>query len=195
MIKEKLIIHNYGYGGSGLTLSFGGAKEVLDILDHQNNPSKIVAVLGGGVVGLATAYDLLEQGYEVHLYSDEWIPNLTSNVAAGIWSPMTFPADIPEKKKMLHQRMLETSETHFLKSASDFPEFAGVRLLCSYRLPKHSDKDSSKHYGEEVIVHFDNGAVRHGKRYYEPGIDGKIFMEDLYAKVKRQRGPFTPTTF
>jgi D-amino-acid oxidase len=36
-IQDKLIIHNYGYGGSGLTLSFGGASEVLEILDHQPN--------------------------------------------------------------------------------------------------------------------------------------------------------------
>ncbi len=90
-LQDKLIIHNYGYGGSGLTLSFGGAKEVLEILDKQKVSSKIVAVFGAGVVGLATAYDLLEKGYKFALYSEQWNPDLTSNVAAGSWTPLSFP--------------------------------------------------------------------------------------------------------
>jgi hypothetical protein len=189
LLKDKLIIHNYGYGGSGLTLSFGGAKEVLDILVNQKTPSKIVAVLGAGVVGLATAYDLLERGYEVHIYADEWIPNLTSNVAAGIWTPLSFPADIPHEKKTLHQRMLETSEHRFLKSIGDFPEFAGVRLICAYRFKTQSSQEAilPKREGEEeVIVHLDNGVVKNGRRIYELGIDGKLFIEDLHSKVKRK---------
>lgn len=186
LIKDKLIIHNYGYGGSGLTLSFGGAKEVLDILDNQKKTSRIVAVMGAGVVGLATAYDLLEQGYEVHLYADEWIPNLTSNVAAGIWSPLSFPANIPEEKIKLHQRMLEISEQRFLKSTSDFPEFAGVRLICSYsfKTPSPQEAVKARDKGEEVIVHFDNGVIKNGKRIYELGMEGNLFIEDLYSKVK-----------
>jgi hypothetical protein len=186
-LKDKLIIHNYGYEGSGLTLSFGGAKEVLDILDKQKTPSKTVAVLGAGVVGLATAYDLLERGYEVHLYADEWIPNLTSNVAAGIWSPPSCPADISEEKKKLHQRMLETSEGRFLKSTGDNPEFAGVRLICSYSFTAQGTQESARtRQREEIIAHFDNGVIKKGRRIEELGIEGKLFMEDLYSKVKNK---------
>ena len=185
-LQDKLIIHNYGYGGSGLTLSFGGAKEVLEILDNQKTSSKIVAVLGAGVIGLATAYDLLEKGYEVHIYSDQWNPNLTSNVAAGIWTPLSFPSDIPEEKKSLHQRMLEIAERRFLKSTSDYPEFAGVRVICYYRLTTDSSQDAinTTKQGEEVIVHFDNGLIKKARRTYRLGIDEKLFMDDLYSKVK-----------
>ncbi|HSX38303.1 MAG TPA: hypothetical protein VLE95_05675 [Chlamydiales bacterium] len=72
VLQNKLILHNYGYGGSGLTLCLGGAKEVVDMLNAQNPHSRSVAILGAGVAGLATAYDLLDQGYEVSIYSDEW---------------------------------------------------------------------------------------------------------------------------
>ena len=97
-VDGKLIVHNYGYGGSGLTLSFGGVQEVLAILDSHKVASKTVAILGVGVAGLTTAYDLLERGYEVRLYANEWPPHLTSNVAAGIWTPLFFPKNLSEEK-------------------------------------------------------------------------------------------------
>ncbi len=176
-IQDKLIIHNYGYGGSGLTLAFGGAEQVLDLLNQEKPSSKSVAVLGAGVVGLAAAYDLLEQGYDVHLYADNWNPYLTSNVAAGIWSPLSLPKDLPEEKKKLHQQLLETSEIRFLKSTTDTPEFAGVKLITAYSCRQ-------KKAGDEVILHFDNGTIKNCQRVYEVGLNGKFFLEDLNAKVK-----------
>jgi len=186
LIQDKFIIHNYGYGGSGITLCFGGSKEVLEILNHQNPSSKVVAVLGAGVVGLATAYDLLEQGYEVHIYSNDWSPNLTSNVAVGIWSPLSLPEYISTEKKQLNQRMLDYSEQRFLKSTNDNPEFAGIRFIWSYSVKTNSSQEAikTKHRGEEVVIHFDNGIIKSGRRVYELGIDGKLFIEDLYSKVK-----------
>ena len=185
-IQNKLIIHNYGYGGSGLTLSFGGSKEVLEILNNQNAISKTVAILGGGVIGLTTAYDLLEQGYDVHIYADNWSPNLTSNVAAGIWSPLWLPEGTPEEQKILNQRMLEASEQRFLMSTGEQPEFAGVRFIDSYSFKSDSLQEAikTKHRGEDVVVYFDNGVIKKGKRISELSIDGKLFMEDLFSKVK-----------
>lgn len=185
-IGDKLIIHNYGYGGSGLCLSFGGVKEVLDILDNHKVPSKTVAILGGGVVGLTTAYDLLERGYEVHIYANEWSPNLPSNVAGGIWSPLSFPEDLPEEKKKLHQRMQENSECRFQKSVGNVPEFAGIRRICSYSFKQEAAQESDRtKQREEVTAHFDNGVIKNGKRIYELGIDGQLFMNDLFLKVKK----------
>lgn len=187
-IEDKLIVHNYGYGGSGLTLAFGGAQEVLQILENQKNASKTVAILGAGVVGLTTAYDLLERGYEVHIYADEWSPNLTSNVAAGIWTPLLFPKDLSEEKKQLHLRMQNHSESRFLKSVGDSPEFVGVRFIPSYSFKKQNSQESDRtKQREEIIAHFDNGAIKNGRRVYELGIDGQLFMNDLYLKV-RQKG-------
>lgn len=187
-IDDKLIIHNYGYGGSGLTLSFGGVQEVLEILEGQKNPSKIVAILGAGVVGLTTAYDLQEKGYEVHIYADEWSPNLTSNVAAGIWSPLIFPKNLSAEKTHLHLRMEENSKHRFLKSIGDNPEFMGVRFIPSYSFKTQASQESNRtNQREEITAHFDNGMTKKGRRIYELGIDGQLFMNDLYLKIK-QRG-------
>ncbi len=179
-IDDKLVIHNYGYGGSGLTLSFGGAKEVLDLLSEHKIISKVVAVLGGGVIGLATAYDLLEKGYEVHLYAEQWYPELTSCVAAGIWTPLDYPESISAENKILHKRMLDEAELRFLKSANTDPEFAGVRLIKYYRLVEANQKAR----GDEVSIHFDNGLIKNAFCTTRLGIDGKVFMEDLYTKIK-----------
>lgn len=185
-IGNKLIIHNYGYGGSGLTLAFGGALEVINLLSTHKIPSKTVAILGAGVVGLATAYDLLEQGYEVHIYANQWPPHLTSNVAAGIWSPLLFPKDLPEEKKQLHLRMEKNAETRFLKSVSDSPEFAGVRMISSYSFKTQVSQESDRtKQREEIIAHFDNGVTKSGRKVHELGIDGQLFMNDLYLQVKR----------
>lgn len=185
-IRDKLIIHNYGYGGSGLTLAFGGSNEVLEILNSKNHPSKTVAVLGAGVAGLTTAYDFLEKGYEVHIYSDHWNPDLTSNVAAGAWTPLLFPKDLSLEKKLFHEKLLQIAEERFLKSTEFYPEFEGVKLLCYYGLKSQNQTQESDltENENEVVIHFDNGTTKYGQRFYRLAIDGQLFMKDLYAKVK-----------
>ncbi len=182
----KLLVHNYGYGGSGLTLAFGGAQEVIDILNNHPEHSKTVAVLGAGVAGLATAYMLQENGYKVHIYADEWSPNLTSNVAAGIWTPLIFPPGLDEEKKLLHQRMLENSRKRFLKSTAHPPEFSGVRIApeYSFKTPA-SQKPEPANDHEEIIAHFDNGVTAIGRRSHQIFIDGHLFMNDLSQKVEK----------
>ncbi len=185
-LQDKLIVHNYGYGGSGITLCLGGAREVSDILHTWELSSKVVAILGAGVAGLATAYDLLEQGYEVHIYADGWSPNLTSNGGAGIWSPLSLPYNTPESVKEMHQRMLKNSEERYFRSVGDNPEFEGIHLIHSFSFKSGSSEEAikTKHKGEEVVVHFDNGITKTGRKVIELGIDGKLFVEDLYSKVK-----------
>lgn len=175
-IQNKCIIHNYGYGGSGLTLAFGGSAEILRLLDPISQDKK-VAVLGGGVIGLATAYDLLALGYEVHMYADNWSPNLTSNIAAGIWTPLMFPANLTQEKKNFHSQLLAVADQRFLKSLGQNPEFEGVRMIDYYRL---ESPDSN------VILHLDNGLIVKAKKTPRIGLEGKLYMEDLFAKVSKK---------
>ncbi len=48
---------------------------------------KGVLVIGGGVNGLSTGICLLEDGWNVTIYSEEFSPNTTSDVAAALWYP------------------------------------------------------------------------------------------------------------
>jgi len=84
---EKLVIHNYGHGGAGITLSWGSSilavRELPDIVDRR------AAVLGCGVMGLSTARLLQARGWQVTIYAKDLPPNTTSNVAGGLWAPTT----------------------------------------------------------------------------------------------------------
>ncbi len=186
LINDKLIVHNYGYGGSGITLSFGGTEEVMKILEQHQNIPKRVAILGAGVIGLTTAYDLLAKGYEVHIYSNEWSPNLTSNIAAGIWTPLTFPYDLPQEKEELHLRMEKIAANRFLRSVGESPEFSGVRIMNLYSFKTESWENAHPNLeNNEIIAHFDNGTTRNGRKYQVMAIDGHLFMNDLHEKVQK----------
>lgn len=84
-LGSKTIIHNYGHGGSGWSLSWGTGNQARELV--KTTPYKEVALLGCGTVGIATATLLQESGYQVTIYTKDVPPNVTSNLATGTWSP------------------------------------------------------------------------------------------------------------
>jgi D-amino-acid oxidase len=103
-VAEKLLVHNYGHGGAGITLSWGTASLAVDVLSEpgavatrSSRPSRSrrtprhFAVLGCGVNGLSTAR-LLQRRFQdgagtVTIYAKDLPPETTSNIAGGFWSP------------------------------------------------------------------------------------------------------------
>jgi D-amino-acid oxidase len=82
---EKTVVHNYGHGGSGWSLSWGCADVVAGIV--QGSAAARVAVVGAGVIGLTTALRLLESGLGVTIYAHEFTMETRSARATGVWSP------------------------------------------------------------------------------------------------------------
>lgn len=90
-LGDKTVVHNYGHGGGGVTLSWGTSQ--LAVEEAWRTGEKRFAVLGCGAVGLATARLLLQRGAEVTIYAKDLPPNTTSNIAGAQWSPYTVVDD------------------------------------------------------------------------------------------------------
>ena len=93
---SKTIVHNYGHGGSGWSLSWGTGNMARKMVIATN--VKKVALLGCGTVGIATARLLQESGCEVTIYTKDVPPNITSNLATGTWSPASRVCDVKMAK-------------------------------------------------------------------------------------------------
>lgn len=83
----KMIVHNYGHGGCGVTIGFGCADEVVREVGRAAAAGETVAVLGAGVVGLTSAVRLLEAGYRVRVIAERLGTETVSAVAGALWLP------------------------------------------------------------------------------------------------------------
>ncbi len=87
-LGEKTVIHNYGHGGAGITLSWGTA--MLAVEQAAGIEARDCAVIGCGVIGLSTARLLQLRGFHPTIYTQAMPPLTTTNVAGGLWEPVSL---------------------------------------------------------------------------------------------------------
>ena len=90
-LDNKTLIHNFGHGGSGMSLSWGTASMATDLALAQIE--RKAAVLGSGVVGLTSARELQRHGFEVTIYAATVPPDTTSNMSLAGWTPTSGLVD------------------------------------------------------------------------------------------------------
>jgi D-amino-acid oxidase len=84
-LGNVLVVHNYGHGGSGWSLSWGSSARAVR-LAMQANPTE-VAVIGCGALGLTSAILAQRAGARVTIYARDQLPETTSARATGEWTP------------------------------------------------------------------------------------------------------------
>lgn len=137
-LDDKLLIHNYGHGGGGITLSWGTAHMAMEMAlasEHRR-----CAVIGCGAVGLASARLMQQQGWEVTIYARDLPPDTTSNIAGAQWSPASvFDRDAvsPAFYDQL-EKALQLSYQHFQRLVG---ENYGVRWVSNYLLSDRSFRE------------------------------------------------------
>jgi glycine/D-amino acid oxidase-like deaminating enzyme len=84
-IHGKPVVHHYGHGGSGWSLSWGSAQVALPLI--QATGARHVAVIGCGAIGLTTARVAQLAGLQVRIYAKARPPWVHSSAATGLWTP------------------------------------------------------------------------------------------------------------
>jgi glycine/D-amino acid oxidase-like deaminating enzyme len=137
---NKLLVHNYGHGGGGVTLSWGTATLAVDLardylIAHKTLRPTRFAVLGCGVSGLSTAR-LLQRRYQngpgtVTIYAKALPPDTTSNIAGASWSPTSVYETTTSKFNEQFHQACHISNRAFQLLVG--PEY-GVRWIETFEL-------------------------------------------------------------
>ncbi len=84
-VGDKTVVHNYGHGGSGWSLSWGSSSVAVG--KAMTAGEENVAVIGCGALGLTSAILLQRAGAKVTIYAKERPPEVRSARATGSWTP------------------------------------------------------------------------------------------------------------
>jgi glycine/D-amino acid oxidase-like deaminating enzyme len=85
-LGSRLLIHNYGHGGGGMSLSWGCGQRAAEMALEATGPRR-AAVVGCGAVGLAAARQLQRRGFDVTIYAAAVPPDTTSNMSLAGFTP------------------------------------------------------------------------------------------------------------
>jgi len=176
----RLIVHNYGHAGAGITMSWGCAQEIVNIITGNGHAAgEAVAVLGGGVMGLTAAVLLKEKGFAVTVYAANFPPNTTSNVAGGQWAP----ASVQHNNKAQFERILTNAFNMHKQRGAAY----GVSPRPNYateELPSFADVPTSLVPPPDKLAHLPFAKLSGpGVCYHTLLVEPPIFLPRLLADL------------
>jgi len=107
---HKHVVHNYGHGGSGWSLSWGSG--TLAVRLAQSTGARSIAILGCGALGLTSALVAQRAGLSVRIYAKALPPDVPSSNATGIWTPDSRICDAAHAPDLL-SRWKEMAQISF----------------------------------------------------------------------------------
>ena len=179
----KVLVHNYGHGGAGITLSWGSSRLATN-LGFQGH-SGPVAVIGSGVMGLTTAKLVQEAGFPVTIYTAALPPETTSNVAGGQISPFghfSEDAVTPEWRAQFAAAMAYSWSRFQLMAGDHY----GVRWLPTYEESRRTEPTPSESFMPDwrVLSQADHPfPVDPVVRYRTMYVETPRFLQQLTADV------------
>lgn len=190
-LGSQLVAHNYGHGGSGWTLGPGTTKYVVDLVEESDQGKSIakgdpVTVVGAGVIGLFTAYELVKRGYtDVTVIADSF-DKLTSHNAGGLLAPVSMD-NAPDMQALIDQIGIDAYRFFAAVANGEVPEFeGGAKIVPSY-FTNREESGLEPYVGQvmepakDVVVDFGNGTTR-SMVVYDDGIfmDPAMMMQKLH---------------
>ncbi|MGE0206839.1 MAG: FAD-dependent oxidoreductase [Candidatus Babeliales bacterium] len=192
----KLICHNYGQGGAGLTFLFGCVEESIRQFEEYcatKGISKLheIAVIGAGCYGLLTAITLERKGYNVHIVAKQ-TENLPSHKAAGFFFPRPRRTSLPHEKEIFAAYSLRSFLTYKQIIEHKHPFiYQGAQFLPGYF--DHSMDPGLQPFIEKgllaapqpVTVSFGESKTYNLMQYQTLFIDATALMHELQNTVQQ----------
>lgn len=94
-LGDKLLVHNYGHGGAGWSLSWGTGTLAADMVREGGHQR--AAVIGSGIVGITCARLLQKRGIRTTIYTAALPPDTTSNMAEAAFTPTSGLIDFTQR--------------------------------------------------------------------------------------------------
>ena len=189
-IGDKLLVHDYGHGGGGITLSWGTAQLAVDELQGWTGVKDRCAVVGCGAVGLATARLLQRRGIAVTIYAKDLPPNTTSNIAGGQWSPYSV-FDAGKTTTAFDDQFARAAKLSWrLFQDLQFSTY-GIRWIENYSL---NDRPYTNPPNPLFVDHEDLGPgehpfpARYARRFTTMLIETSIYLEALLREFRLAGG-------
>jgi hypothetical protein len=136
-IGDALIVHNYGHGGSGWSLSWGSS--TIAVQKAMANSPREVAVVGCGALGLTSAILAQRAGAKVTIYARDLFPQVRSARATGSWTPdsrVALTGAAGPAFGALWEQMARTS----WKTYRDYLGLPGAPVVFTDRYNLHRDR-------------------------------------------------------
>ena len=185
-LETKTVIHNYGHGGAGVTLSWGCGNEVLNMAQENFTAGSSLAVLGGGVNGLTCAILLKQAGFSVTVYSAHFSPNTTSDVAGAQWAPSYVCYGSTEDELRRFGKILKDSYDKFKTLDAAF----GVSERLNY--VQEGNSSAFERIPEGILPPVENvtklpfaGLKTGGRVFRTLLIDSPVYMREMMAWCRK----------
>ena len=184
-VGAQTVAHDYGHGGSGWTLAPGSAKHVVDLAEKAPQcagraKSQPVVVVGAGVIGLFTAYELVQRGYTDVTVVAERFDDLTSHNAGGLLAPVSMD-NAPDMQSVIDRIGVDAYRFYAQVAKGEHPEFRGGAVIIPAYFDRRADSGLEPYVGvvmkpaKDVVLDFGNGTTRNMVAY-----DDGIFMDAAF---------------
>jgi D-amino-acid oxidase len=188
-LDDKLLVHNYGHGGAGMSLAWGTGLMAAELA--TGHPARLAAVIGCGSVGLTCARQLQRRGFDVTIYAMSVPPYVTSNMSLAGFTPASGLVENDRRTPEWDAQYRRAADIAYRQLQLLAGPHYGVSWLDNYSLvddlrppqpstPERPSLNAGLAVGQEVLQPGEHPfATRYAIRSPQIRIEPSIYLDNL----------------